>query len=157
MRLRQDQPSRVKALPSLLRVLACALPIGVVACAAQRTAPPAPNRAVLLEADLPPSNTPRIRIVDLHEAPEQNGAAVVIVGTVVNLADAETNRLVVRVEGLDEKGHVLTAETGLPETQKIPPRGTTPFRAVFAARPDVVGFHAEAFAHWTRQPTGVWD
>jgi hypothetical protein len=130
-----------------LAALAAALWLG--ACApspAPPKLPPPEARSWIHEDDTSPVARPRVEVLGLQEEVSPDGAIVTLTGSLVNRGQAPTVELVVKVDALDEAGHVLITARATPASERIAAGGTVAFTATMENRPDTRNYHVEAIA-----------
>jgi hypothetical protein len=136
--------------PHLMRrtLMSVALAIAATACVrpAQMPPPAPPPAPVLTEEQLAPVERLDVAIIDFHETPSADRRSVTVTGTLVNRGTRATRVVHVHVEALNKDGAVVVSADPAPSTQSIAPGTTATFAAVFANRPDIDRYHAEALS-----------
>ncbi len=105
------------------------------------------TRTVTIERNLPAPKMVDISIIGLHDEPALDSAQERVVGTIVNHGDRQATGISIRVDAIDEDGHVVNSITTPPLHQEIDPYGgRARFEAFMPRDSDVTGYHAVAIA-----------
>ena len=105
--------------------------------------PPQPRRP-FVEETLPSDDKPYVIIVGTKQGESEDRQSVFVEGTLRNQGTGATKQIQVKVEALDEAGHVVTTATALPTPQVIQPEESATFVVRFPNDSAVRSYHVEA-------------
>jgi len=81
--------------------------------------PPPPPRRPFVEEALPSADKPYVIIVGTKQSESEDRQSVFVEGTLHNQGTGPTKQIQVKVEALDEAGHVVTTATALTPVQMM--------------------------------------
>ena len=109
--------------------------------------PPPPPRRPFVEETLPSADKPYVIIVGTNQSESEDRQSVFVEGTLHNQGTGPTKQIQVKVEALDEAGHVVTTATALPTPQVLQPEENATFVVRFPNDSAVRSYHVEAEIH----------
>ena len=109
--------------------------------------PPPPPRRPFVEETLPSADKPYVIIVGTKQGESEDRQSVFVEGILHNQGTGPTKQIQVKVEALDEAGHVVTTATALPTPQVLQPEENATFVVRFPNDSAVRSYHVEAEIH----------